>query len=100
MIRIRQPPCALRGCSRSSCPPAARRWPTLREEPMIRLAAHRIGVLCVIGVAALSVQAAAQALEKPFARGDTKIGKTLTDKDCIDCHASRFNGDADKIYLR
>ena len=42
----------------------------------------------------------AQKQSKAFANGDAKIGKTLSDKDCIACHARKFDGDADAIYLR
>jgi mono/diheme cytochrome c family protein len=45
---------------------------------------------------ALAVNASAQGIPA----GDPKIGKTLHEKDCVACHASRFGGDAAKIYLR
>lgn len=32
--------------------------------------------------------------------GDAKIGKTLHDKSCIACHASKFGGDGSKMYTR
>ena len=34
------------------------------------------------------------------AKGDPRIGKTLHDKTCINCHASMFGGDGSKIYTR
>ncbi len=36
----------------------------------------------------------------PFARGDPGLGKPLNDKDCVACHARRFDGGADRIYNR
>jgi hypothetical protein len=36
----------------------------------------------------------------PFSDGDAAAGKTLNDRDCIACHAQRFSGDADRMYLR
>lgn len=32
--------------------------------------------------------------------GDVKIGKTLHDKSCIACHASKFGEDGSKMYTR
>ena len=51
-------------------------------------------------LAAASTGIAAPPQPKPFAAGDEAAGKALANKDCIACHASRFDGDADKIYLR
>jgi cytochrome c553 len=39
--------------------------------------------------------AAAQTQSVPY-----KAGKALVDKDCIECHAQRFAGDPDQMYLR
>src|SRR5512140_2912274 len=36
----------------------------------------------------------------PFAHGDAAIGKVMTQRDCVACHAQRFAGDADRMYLR
>ena len=36
----------------------------------------------------------------PFAYGVPSLGKPLNDKDCVACHARRFDGDADRIYTR
>lgn len=33
-------------------------------------------------------------------KGDIKIGKTLHDKSCIACHASKFGEDGSKMYTR
>jgi cytochrome c553 len=39
--------------------------------------------------------AAAQTQSVPY-----KAGKALVDKDCIGCHAQRFDGNPDQMYLR
>jgi cytochrome c553 len=58
----------------------------------------RRGALAVaLGV--LASTAAAQA-PAPFAHADANAGKALHDKDCIGCHAQRFNGDDTRIYTR
>jgi hypothetical protein len=45
--------------------------------------------------------AAAQApAAKPFAHADAEAGKLLHEKDCIGCHAQRFNGDDKRMYTR
>lgn len=36
----------------------------------------------------------------PFAKGDPKVGKTLTDRSCVSCHVSMFGGDGSEIYTR
>lgn len=36
----------------------------------------------------------------PFAGGDPAAGRTLVDRDCVACHAQRFSGEADRMYLR
>ena len=36
----------------------------------------------------------------PFAQGDASIGKTMVEKNCINCHASKFGGDGSHIYTR
>ena len=50
--------------------------------------------------AAVTVQAAVAMAPAPFAHGDAELGKPLNDKSCVDCHARRFGGNADRIYLR
>ena len=37
---------------------------------------------------------------EPFAEGDAAIGKTMVDKNCIQCHASKYGGDGSGIYIR
>jgi hypothetical protein len=35
-----------------------------------------------------------------FAEGDAAIGKTMVEKNCIQCHASKYGGDGSVIYIR
>ena len=49
---------------------------------------------------AASAIAFAQPAGKPYASGDAAAGRALVDKDCNACHASRFDGDATRIYTR
>ena len=51
-------------------------------------------------VTVLATPALAQNAPLPWAAGDVAAGKALSDKDCVACHARRFEGDADRIYLR
>ena len=60
-----------------------------------------ISKLCAAGFAlALAMPAAADGPALPFANGDAQQGAQLASKDCVACHARRFDGDADRIYLR
>ena len=59
---------------------------------MIRLAA-----LAVVLVAAGAALAQAG---KPYASGDAAAGRELSQKDCVACHARKFDGDATRIYTR
>jgi hypothetical protein len=43
---------------------------------------------------------AASANAEPFTQGDPAIGKSLVDKHCISCHATKFGGDGSAIYTR
>lgn len=54
----------------------------------------------VILAAAIPVYGAVAIVPAPFANGDVEIGKQLNDKSCVDCHARRFDGNADRIYFR
>ncbi len=36
----------------------------------------------------------------PFEKGDPAKGKTLTDKHCVACHVSLFQGDGSAVYTR
>ncbi len=47
-----------------------------------------------------SMPALAQSNPEPFAHGDPKIGKMLDEKDCESCHARRFEGHPEQMYLR
>lgn len=50
---------------------------------------------------ALLLLITAPAMSDPMDKGDQKTGKTLHDKSCIACHASKFGGDeGSKIYTR
>jgi mono/diheme cytochrome c family protein len=48
----------------------------------------------------MATSAGAQSPPKAFAAGDAKAGKALSDKDCVACHARRFEGKPDEMYLR
>ena len=48
----------------------------------------------------LALPAVADGPAALFANGDAKIGAELAGKDCVACHARRFDGDAERIYLR
>jgi mono/diheme cytochrome c family protein len=52
--------------------------------------------LLTAALLALAVNASAQGTPA----GDATIGKALHEKDCVACHARRFDGDAAKMYLR
>jgi len=52
-----------------------------------------------LAAALLAAPALAQQ-PKAFANGDPKAGAALHEKDCIGCHADKFNGDAEAIYTR
>ena len=69
---------------------------------MIRSAGNLAHLLSLMLAASVLFSAAANAQPqpKPFASGDPKIGKTMSEKDCVGCHARRFDGDETKIYLR
>ena len=43
---------------------------------------------------------AVSAQAEPFAKGDPKAGKALTDKSCNACHVSMMGGDGSKMYTR
>ena len=51
-------------------------------------------------VAAWCVSAVAQGTADTFKNGDAKLGEAMATRDCVACHARRFDGDADRIYLR
>jgi mono/diheme cytochrome c family protein len=68
-------------------------------------AARPVVLAAVLGALAVSAtglgaQTPSGVQPKPFAAGDPAAGKVLVDADCIDCHAKRFNGNADQMYVR
>ena len=54
-----------------------------------------IFIAIVSAMVAFIGAATAQTQSAPF-----KAGKALVDKDCVGCHAQRFAGDPDQMYLR
>jgi len=68
----------------------------------MNLAAARMTTLAATFAvfAAASPGMAAPPQPEPFAAGDAAAGETIVNKDCISCHASKFEGDAEKIYRR
>ena len=54
-------------------------------------------VAAALGVAGA---VAAQSAAKPYAAGDAAAGHALSQKDCVACHARKFDGDATRIYTR
>ena len=50
--------------------------------------------------AAVPVYGAVAMAPAPFANGNAELGKPLNDKSCVNCHARRYDGDADRIYFR
>lgn len=40
------------------------------------------------------------AVADPMDKGDAKVGKTLHDKSCVGCHASKFGDNGNAIYTR
>ena len=63
--------------------------------PLLRVAL----AVCTL-TAAIPSQAAVAMAPAPFANGNPELGKPLNDKTCVDCHARRFGGDANRIYFR
>lgn len=66
------------------------------------VAVHRVTLPALGFVLVLLPWRPAMADEQPapFAHGDVAIGKTMTERDCVACHAQRFSGDGDRIYVR
>lgn len=56
--------------------------------------------LLVAAIAAWSTAAGAEGTADGFRNGDATIGEPIASRDCNACHARRFEGDADRIYLR
>lgn len=51
-------------------------------------------------VAVGALAATSASAQQPQVAANAAAGKQLHDKDCVACHARRFDGDATKIYLR
>lgn len=54
----------------------------------------------LIALTLLATGLRAQPQPPPFAAGNPTAGKALADSDCVGCHAQRFAGKADQMYLR
>ncbi|MBZ0104976.1 MAG: cytochrome c [Sulfuricella denitrificans] len=54
----------------------------------------------ILSVMFLALLSAAPAIAESMDKGDAKIGKTLHDKSCIACHASKFGDNGNGIYTR
>src|ERR1700676_4238405 len=84
-------------------PHASRDWMWQAPEGILEMSILRlvrIAFAAGILAAAIPVQAAVAMAPAPFANGNADLGKPLNDKACVGCHARRFGGDADQIYLR
>jgi hypothetical protein len=59
-------------------------------------------VICAAAALASAIPAGAVVAmaPAPFANGNPELGKPYNEKSCVDCHARRFGGDADRIYFR
>jgi len=55
---------------------------------------------CAAALSAAAAAACAQSPAKPYASGDAAAGRSMVEKDCVTCHARRFDGDASRIYTR
>ncbi len=71
-------------------------------QSLLRWTAHgAVALALALALAGGAGHAAAQSPSAaPFANAHADAGKALHDKDCIGCHAQRFNGDASKMYMR
>ncbi len=56
--------------------------------------------MLVAVMAAWSAAAVAEGSADGFRNGDAKLGEPIASRDCVACHARRFEGNADRIYLR
>jgi hypothetical protein len=62
----------------------------------------RSALVAAIGAALVlfAPLARADAQPAPFAAGKPHEGGVLVKRDCVDCHARRYEGDHERIYLR
>src|ERR1700682_906433 len=84
-------------------PRASRDWMWQAPEGILEMSILlllRVILAAGILVPAIPVQAAVAMAPAPFANGNPELGKPLNDKTCVDCHARRFGGDANRIYFR
>ena len=63
----------------------------------IRRAAQAAGLVVAL---ALAASARGSDMPPPFDHGKPSEGERLVQRDCISCHAQRFAGDHEQIYLR
>ena len=49
---------------------------------------------------AAPTSALAQKPPAPFASGNVNVGKSMVARDCVSCHAARFQDDPDRMYTR
>jgi cytochrome c553 len=60
----------------------------------------RTGPLVAVMLLATAGAVVAQGPAIPYAGADASAGRTLSQKDCVSCHARKFDGDATRIYTR
>jgi len=60
----------------------------------------KIKYACLAALLATTAATAVAQQPAPFAQGDPHKGEKLVTKDCESCHASKFGGDPNAIYLR
>ena len=68
----------------------------MRAIPILALSA--VWLVAALGMA--NAARGADAQPSPFASGKPKEGAKLVERDCVTCHAQRFAGDHEQIYLR
>jgi cytochrome c5 len=66
--------------------------------PAVARTLHAVAVVAALVVAPWALAADPQ--PKPFAAGNAVAGKPMFDKDCVLCHARKFDGKPDQMYLR
>jgi mono/diheme cytochrome c family protein len=57
-------------------------------------------VVALSAVAWFSPGVGAETQPAPFAAGDAAAGRAMADSDCVACHAQRFAGKPEEMYLR
>ena len=56
--------------------------------------------VALIGVLLLGAAGVVVAQGIPYGGADASAGRALSQKDCVGCHARKFDGDATRIYTR